>query len=49
MVRKLAAREKLTPAVVHGQVRKAVPGPASATATEEVLAARRDWLMEQLL
>ncbi|HEX3708116.1 MAG TPA: DEAD/DEAH box helicase family protein [Mycobacteriales bacterium] len=49
MVRQLAARQKVTPAVVHGQVRKAVPGPASATATEEVLAARRDWLMEQVL
>jgi superfamily II DNA or RNA helicase len=49
LVRKLARRDKLTPAVVHGQVRKAVPGPPSATATEEVLAARRDWLMEQVL
>ncbi len=48
LVRKLASRQKLTPAVVHGQVRKAVPGPASAQASEEVLAARRDWLMEQL-
>jgi superfamily II DNA or RNA helicase len=48
MVRRLAAREKVTPAVMHAQVRKAVPGPPSATATEEVLAARRDWLMERV-
>lgn len=48
MVRKLASRQKVTPAAVHGQVRKAVPGPASASASEEILAARRDWLMEQL-
>jgi superfamily II DNA or RNA helicase len=47
MVRRLAARQKQPPAIVHAQVRKAVPGPPSATATEEVLAARRDWLMEQ--
>jgi superfamily II DNA or RNA helicase len=49
MVRKLASRQKLTPAMVHGQLRKAVPGPESAKASEEVLAARRDWLMEQVL
>jgi superfamily II DNA or RNA helicase len=49
MVGQLASRKKLSHAAVHAQVRKAVPGPPSASATEEVLAARRDWLMEQLV
>ncbi|MGN6475464.1 MAG: DEAD/DEAH box helicase [Mycobacteriales bacterium] len=48
MVGQLAAREKISHAAVHAQLRKAVPGP-SKSPTEEVLAARRDWLMEQLL
>ncbi|HVT20258.1 MAG TPA: DEAD/DEAH box helicase family protein [Mycobacteriales bacterium] len=47
MVGRLAARNKITHAAVHAQVRKAVPSP-SKSPTEEVLAARRDWLMEQL-
>ena len=33
--------------VVHARVRTAVPGPPSAAAPVEVLAARRDWLLEQ--
>ncbi len=48
MVGQLASRRRLTHAAVHTLVRNAVPGPPSSSATEEVLAARRDWLMEQL-
>jgi superfamily II DNA or RNA helicase len=48
MVGQLAARKKITHAAVHAQVRKAVPSPSKAP-TEEILAARRDWLMEQLI
>ena len=48
MVGQLAARKKITHAAVHAQLRKAVPS-ASKSPTEEVLAARRDWLMEQLI
>jgi hypothetical protein len=33
--------------VVHGRVRKAVPGPPSAAAPVEVLTGRRDWLLQQ--
>jgi superfamily II DNA or RNA helicase len=47
MVGRLAARRKITHAAVHAQLRKAVPSP-SKSPTESVLAARRDWLMEQL-
>lgn len=48
MAGQLAARKKLTHAAVHAQIRKAVPSP-SKSPTEDVLAARRDWLMEQLI
>jgi hypothetical protein len=48
MVGQLAARKKITHAAVHAQVRKAVPSD-SKSPSEEVLAARRDWLMEQLI
>ncbi len=48
MVGKLAARRKITHAAVHAQLRKAVPSP-STSPTEDVLAARRDWLMERLI
>lgn len=48
MVGRLAARKRITHAAVHAQLRKAVPSPSKAP-TEEVLAARRDWLMEQLI
>jgi hypothetical protein len=49
MVGRLASRNKLSHSAIHAQVRNAVPGPPSASATEEILAARRDWLMEQLI
>jgi superfamily II DNA or RNA helicase len=49
MVRQLASRRNLTPAAVHAQLRREVPGPPSAKASEDVLAARRDWLMEQTI
>ena len=45
--RALAARTGAPHGVVHGRVRKAVPGPPSAAAPVEVLVARRDWLLEQ--
>jgi superfamily II DNA or RNA helicase len=48
LVGRLASRQRLSHAAVHSKVRQAVPGPPSASATEPVLAARRDWLMEQL-
>jgi superfamily II DNA or RNA helicase len=48
MVGRLAARRKITHAAVHTLLRQAVPSP-SKSPTEEVLAARRDWLMEQLI
>ncbi|HVS67015.1 MAG TPA: DEAD/DEAH box helicase family protein, partial [Mycobacteriales bacterium] len=47
MVGQLAARKKMTHAAVHAQLRKAVPSHDKSP-TEEVLIARRDWLMEQL-
>jgi superfamily II DNA or RNA helicase len=48
MVGRLASRRQLSHATIHAQLRAAVPGPPAASATEEILAARRDWLMEQL-
>jgi hypothetical protein len=48
MVGRLAARRKITHSAVHTLLRQAVPSPSKAP-TEEVLAARRDWLMEQLI
>jgi len=47
LVGQLAARTGAAHGVVHGRVRKAVPGPPSAAAPVEVLEARRDWLLEQ--
>ncbi len=47
LVGQLAARTGAPHGVVHGRVRKAVPGPPSAAAPIEVLDARRDWLLEQ--
>jgi superfamily II DNA or RNA helicase len=44
----LAARTGAPHAQIHAQLRRAVPGPASAAAGVEVLAARRDHLMAQL-
>ena len=47
LVGQLAARTGSPHGVVHARLRKAVPGPPSAAAPVEVLAARRDWLLEQ--
>ena len=47
LVGQLAARTGAPHGVVHARVRKAVPGPPSAAAPVEVLAERRDWLLEQ--
>jgi superfamily II DNA or RNA helicase len=45
---RVAAASGTPHAVVHAQVRRAVPGPASATATAELLARRRDHLLERV-
>jgi superfamily II DNA or RNA helicase len=45
LVARVAARTGKPHASVHSQVRRAVPGPASAAADPEVLAARRDHLL----
>ena len=47
LVGQLAARTGAPHGVVHARVRTAVPGPPSAAAPVEVLASRRDWLLEQ--
>ena len=47
LVGQLAARTGAPHAVVHARLRTAVPGPPSAAAPVEVLASRRDWLLEQ--
>jgi hypothetical protein len=44
----VASRIGTTPRAVHVQARRAVPGPASAQAPLDVLAARRDWLLGQV-
>jgi superfamily II DNA or RNA helicase len=48
LVGRLASRTQISHAAVHAQLRQAVPSP-SKTPTEEVLRARRDWLMEQVV
>ncbi len=45
LVARVAARTGRPHAAVHSQVRRAVPGPPSAAADPEVLAARRDHLL----
>ena len=45
LVARVSARTGRPHATVHSQVRRAVPGPASAAADAEVLAARRDHLL----
>jgi superfamily II DNA or RNA helicase len=45
LVGQYAGRSGRTPAQVHVDLRVAVPGPPSARATWETLAARRDWLL----
>ena len=47
LVGQLAARTGAPHGVVHARLRKAVPGPPSAAAPVDVLASRRDWLLEQ--
>lgn len=44
----VAARTGRTHAQVHVESRRAVPGPASASASADVLRERRDWLLGQL-
>lgn len=44
----VAARQGTPHAQIHAQLRRAVPGPASAAATAEILQRRRDHLMELL-
>jgi superfamily II DNA or RNA helicase len=44
----LAARTGTPHGQIHAQLRRAVPGPASAAASADVLAERRDHLMAQL-
>ena len=44
----IAARHDLSHSQIHAQARRAVPGPASAAAGADVLARRRDHLMEVL-
>jgi hypothetical protein len=44
----LAARHGTPHGQIHAQLRRAVPGPASAAASIDVLEGRRDHLMELL-
>jgi hypothetical protein len=48
LVGQVAARTGMPHAVVHARLRAEVPGPASASAPAELLAARRDHLMGML-
>lgn len=48
LVARVAAATGMPHAVVHSQVRQAVPGPASSAATAELLARRRDHLLERI-
>ena len=48
LVGRVAARTGAAHAKVHSQVRRAVPGPASAAAGPDVLQARRDHLLSLL-
>ena len=48
LVARVAAATGMPHAVVHSQVRRAVPGPASSAATSELLARRRDHLLERV-
>lgn len=49
LVAQVAARTGRRHAEVHIQLRQAVPGPASATASSDVLTSRRDWLLSQAM
>jgi superfamily II DNA or RNA helicase len=48
MVSALSARTGTPHAQVHAQLRRAVPGPASAAASTDILSKRRDQLLEML-
>jgi superfamily II DNA or RNA helicase len=48
LVARVAAASGMPHAIVHAQVRQAVPGPASSAATAELLARRRDHLLERV-
>ena len=48
LVARAAAASGMPHAIVHAQVRQAVPGPASSSATAELLARRRDHLLERV-
>ena len=48
LVSVLAAKQARPHAQVHAELRRVVPGPASATASAQVLEARREHLMRQL-
>jgi superfamily II DNA or RNA helicase len=48
LVGQVAARRQMPHAVVHATLRAEVPGPPSASASAELLAARRDHLMAML-
>lgn len=47
LVARISAKSGQSFAQVHASARKAVPGPPSATAPVDKLAARRDWLMSR--
>jgi hypothetical protein len=48
LVAVLAARTGAPHGQIHAELRRAVPGPASAAAAADVLERRRDHLMERL-
>jgi superfamily II DNA or RNA helicase len=48
LVARAAAASGMPHAIVHAQVRQAVPGPPSSSATAELLARRRDHLLERV-
>jgi superfamily II DNA or RNA helicase len=48
LVARVAAAGGMQHAAVHSQVRRAVPGPPSSAATAELLARRRDHLLERV-
>jgi hypothetical protein len=48
LVRQVAARRRKSHSDIHIDIRKAVPGPASAEASIDILTQRRDWLLSRL-
>jgi superfamily II DNA or RNA helicase len=49
LVAQVAARTGRRHAEVHVELRTAIPGPPSATASRDVLAGRRDWLLARTI